>query len=400
MAEDRAREGRIGVQLTDAQRRNWLKLIRSENVGPVTFRSLVNHFGSAAAALDALPELARRGGARAKIRIAADAEIDAELAAADAMGARFVALGEPDYPKYLRAIDGPPPLIAMRGGTDSLLGEGRRAPGFFDARLADRPTAAIVGARNASLAGRKFAGMLAKGAGEAGFIIVSGLARGIDAAAHEAAITTGTIAVLAGGLDRLYPPEHAGLADRIVAGGGAIVSEMPFGWEPRARDFPRRNRLISGMSLGVVVVEAALKSGSLHTARFAGEQGRDVLAVPGSPLDPRAEGCNELIRTGATLISRVDHLLEALNPLVGWEPPETHAEEPEQLATEGQLPDPTETEKARRLILDALSATPTSTDDILRATGVPAATLHLVLLELDLAGRLERHGQGKVGLVY
>lgn len=400
MAEDRAREGRIGVQLTDAQRRNWLKLIRSENVGPVTFRSLVNHFGSAAAALDALPELARRGGARAKIRIAGDAEIDTELAAADSMGARFVALGEPDYPKYLRAIDGPPPLIAMRGGTDTLLGEGRRAPGFFDARLADRPTAAIVGARNASLAGRKFAGMLAKGAGEAGFIIVSGLARGIDAAAHEAAITTGTIAVLAGGLDRLYPPEHAGLADRIVAGGGAIVSEMPFGWEPRARDFPRRNRLISGMSLGVVVVEAALKSGSLHTARFAGEQGRDVLAVPGSPLDPRAEGCNELIRSGATLISRVDHLLEALNPLVGWEPPETHAEEPEQFVTEGHLPDPTETEKARRLILDALSATPTSTDDILRATGVPAATLHLVLLELDLAGRLERHGQGKVGLVY
>lgn len=400
MAEDRAREGRIGVQLTDAQRRNWLKLIRSENVGPVTFRALVNHFGSAAAALDALPELARRGGARAKIRIAGDTEIEAELAASAASGARFVALGEPDYPKYLRAIDGPPPLIAMRGGMDPLLGEGSRAPGFFDTRLAERPTAAIVGARNASLAGRKFAGMLAKGAGEAGFIIVSGLARGIDAAAHEAALATGTIAVLAGGLDRLYPPEHAGLADRIVAGGGAVVSEMPFGWEPRARDFPRRNRLISGMSLGVVVVEAALKSGSLHTARFAGEQGRDVLAVPGSPLDPRAEGCNELIRSGATLISRVDHLLEALNPLVGWEPPETHAEEPEQFTTEGQLPDPSETDKARRLILDALSATPTSTDDILRATGVPAATLHLVLLELDLAGRLERHGHGKVGLVY
>jgi DNA processing protein len=400
MSEDRAREGRIGVTLTQAQRRNWLKLIRSENVGPVTFRSLVNHFGSAAQALDALPELARRGGARARIRIAGDAEVDAELAAAEAIGARFVALGEPDYPKYLRAIDGPPPLVAIRGGADPLLANGRLAPGFFDARLADRPTCAIVGARNASIAGRKFAGILARGAGEAGFIIVSGLARGIDAAAHEAALATGTIAVLAGGLDRLYPPEHAGLADAIVAGGGALLSEVPFGWEPRARDFPRRNRLISGISLGVVVVEAALKSGSLHTARFAGEQGRDVLAVPGSPLDPRAEGCNDLIRSGATLIARVDHLLETLNPLVGWEPPAQEAEEPGQWTTEGQLPDASATEKARRLILDALSATPTSTDEILRVTGVPAATLHLVLLELDLAGRLERHGHGKVGLVY
>jgi DNA processing protein len=390
----------IGIALTDAQRRNWLKLIRSENVGPITFRALVNHFGSALAALDALPELARRGGARGRIRIAEDTEIDRELAAAESMGARFVALGEPDYPKYLRAVEGPPPMLAMRGGTNPLLGIGNRAPGLFDTGLGERATVAIVGSRNASLAGRKFAGMLARGAGEAGFLIVSGLARGIDGAAHEAALATGTIGVLAGGLDRLYPPEHARLVEDIVANGGAIVTEMPFGWEPRARDFPRRNRLISGMSLGTVVVEAALKSGSLHTARFAADQGREVFAVPGSPLDPRAEGCNDLIRMGATLIAKVDHLLEALNPLVGWRPPEPETlEEPTHHEIGPAMLDATETEKARHSILTALSATPTATDDIIRATGVRPALVQLVLLELDLAGRLERHGQGKVGLV-
>jgi DNA processing protein len=399
MSEERPREGAIGVKLTDEQRRNWLKLIRSENVGPVTFRSLVNHFGSAARALEELPELARRGGARGRIRVADDDEIDRELAAASAMGAQFVALGEPDYPKYLRAVEGPPPMLAIRAGDSRLLGTGARAPGLFDRPLGDRPTVAIVGSRNASLSGRKFAGMLARGSGEAGFIVVSGLARGIDGAAHEAALPTGTIGVLAGGLDRLYPPEHAGLVEAIVAAGGAIVTEMPFGWDPRARDFPRRNRLISGMALGVVVVEAALKSGSLHTARFAGDQGREVFAVPGSPLDPRAEGCNELIRTGATLIAKVDHLLEALNPLVGWEPPETAAEETERMGPEPHMPDASETDRARKAILMALSATPTSIDEIIRATGFRPALVQLVLLELDLAGRLERHGRGLVGLV-
>ena len=399
MSESRPREGIIGVRLSDEQRRNWLKLIRSENVGPVTFRALVNHFGSAATALDALPELARRGGAHGRIRIAEDAEIDREMAAAGRIGARFVALGEPDYPKYLRAIEGPPPLLAIRGAGDPLLGVGSRAPGLFDPGLGNRATVAIVGSRNASLAGRKFAGMLARGVGEAGFIVVSGLARGIDGAAHEASLKTGTIGVLAGGLDRLYPPEHAGLVEDIVSNGGAILTEMPFGWEPRARDFPRRNRLISGISLGTVVVEAALKSGSLHTARFAAEQGREVFAVPGSPLDPRAEGCNDLVRTGATLISRIDHLIEALIPLVGWNPAETSAEEPNPPGSDTPMPDATETERARRIILMALSATPTAIDDIIRATGLRAALVQLVLLELDLAGRLERHGQGKVGLV-
>ncbi len=400
MSEGRQREGRFGVQLSDGQRRAWLKLIRSENVGPVSFRALVNHFGSAAAALEALPELARRGGARSRVRVAEDAEIDAELAAAARLGARFVAIGEPGYPIYLRSVEGPPPILAVRGGQDPLLGAGKRAPGLFDAGYGERPTVAIVGSRNASLAGRKFAAMLAQGAGEEGFVVVSGMARGIDGAAHEASLATGTTGVLAGGLDRLYPPEHAALAEAIVAAGGALMTEMPFGWEPRARDFPRRNRLISGMALAVVVVEAAARSGSLHTARFAADQGREVLAVPGSPLDPRAEGCNDLIRGGASLISRVDHLIEALAPLVGAPPAGPEAYEPTQDLPGGDMPDASEAGTARRLILEALSATPTAIDDIIRATGQRPAVVQLVLLELDLAGRLERHGQGKVGLVY
>ncbi|MDR3497064.1 MAG: DNA-processing protein DprA [Ancalomicrobiaceae bacterium] len=395
MSEDRPLPGAAGLALSEAQRRAWLRLIRSENVGPVTFRALVNHFGSADRALDALPELARRGGARSRIRIAGNDEIDRELEAAHRLGARFVALGEPGYPRYLRAIEGPPPLLAVQGGVGRL-GLGSRPPGLFDPGLFDRPTVAIVGARNASLAGRKFAGILASGAGEAGYVVVSGLARGIDAAAHQAAVSTGTIGVLAGGLDKLYPPEHAGLAADIVAKAGALVSEMPFGWEPRARDFPRRNRLISGMALGVVVVEAAARSGSLHTARFAAEQGRDVFAVPGSPLDPRAEGCNELIRSGATLIASPEHLIEALKPMAEWEPPDASASEPSYEPDDDGARD---MDRARTLVGEALGFTPTPIDDIIRATGLRPAVVQLILLELDLAGRLERHGSGLVGLV-
>ncbi|MCE1236717.1 MAG: DNA-processing protein DprA [Hyphomicrobiales bacterium] len=366
--------------MTEASRLAWLRLIRSDNVGPVTFRQLVNHFGSAAAALEALPELARRGGARARIRIAGEAEVEREAATAAACGARFVAMGEPDYPNRLLAVEGPPPLLAVKGGSGVLR----------------RPAVAIVGARNASLAGRKMAAILAEGLGRAAFVIVSGLARGIDAAAHEASLDTGTIAVFAGGLDRLYPPENAGLADRIVATGGALVSEMPFGWEPRARDFPRRNRLISGISLGVVVVEAALRSGSLHTARFAGEQGREVFAVPGSPLDPRAEGANDLIREGATLVTRADHVIEALAPIVGrrFEPPTASEAGDDDLDRPMDVP-----ESARRRVVEALGPTPVGVDEILRATGVRPGELHLILMELALAGRLERHAGARVSLI-
>ncbi len=279
------RSGSEGVRLTEEQRLDWLRLIRSDNVGPRTFRALINHYGGARAALKAVPDLARRGGA-ATARIYPRGDAERELKAAAGLGVSLIALGEPDYPARLKMIDDAPPLIAVRGQRDAFA----------------RSWVAIVGARNASAAGVKFAERLARDLGEAGFGVVSGLARGIDAAAHRATLMTGTIAVLAGGHDRIYPAEHAGLLDGILATGGAI-SEMPLGWEPRARDFPRRNRLISGVALGVVVIEAARRSGSLITSRLALEQGREVFAVPGSPLDPRCEGSNGLLKQGATLVT-------------------------------------------------------------------------------------------------
>ena len=261
-----------GVKLTDEQRIDWLRLIRSDNVGPRTFRILINHYGGARAALAAVPDLARRGGASRPARIFPREDAERELAAARASGIEFLALGEPDYPLRLQMTDDSPPLLAVRGKQNVLA----------------LPLVAIVGSRNASAAGMKFAERLARDLGAAGLGIVSGLARGIDAAAHRASAATGTVAVLAGGHDRVYPAEHEELLGSLLSE-GAAVSEMPLGWEPRAHDFPRRNRLISGLSAGVVIVEAAKRSGSLITARLAGEQGREVFAVPGSPLDPRAK---------------------------------------------------------------------------------------------------------------
>lgn len=380
MSENRRGEARAGIRLDDEQRLAWLRLIRSENVGPVTFRALINRYGSAERALEALPDLARRGGARAGVRIASRRDAEREMEAAAAHGARFVALGEAGYPANLRALEGPPPLIAVRGGEGVFL----------------RPMVAVVGARNASIAGRKMAGWIAREAGQAGYVVVSGLARGIDAAAHEAAVETGTIAVMAGGLDKLYPPENAGLMDRIIDTGGAVISEMPFGWDPRARDFPRRNRIVSGLSLAVVLVEAAARSGSLHTARFALEQGREVLAVPGSPLDPRSEGANRLIREGATLIAHPSDVIEALAALVGREPSALEADEPD-AGADFLAAEPGDDERQR--VLEALGPTPVAADEIIRLAGVGAASLQLLLLELELAGRLERHRNGKVSLV-
>jgi DNA processing protein len=259
------------VGLSDEQRIDWLRLIRSPNIGPRTFRSLANHFGGARAAIEALPALARRGGASGATRICSRANAEREIAAAEKLGVTLVALGEPDYPLRLQMIDDAPPLLAIRGHSQALT----------------LPMVAVVGSRNASGAGMKFTQRIARELAEAGFAVVSGLARGIDAAAHGASLATGTVAVLAGGHDRVYPAEHTGLLDAILPAGAAL-SEMPLGWEPRAHDFPRRNRLISGLSLGVVIVEAAKRSGSLFTARLALEQGREVFAVPG-PLDPRAE---------------------------------------------------------------------------------------------------------------
>jgi DNA processing protein len=295
--------------LTDEQRLDWLRLIRSDHVGPRTFRALVNHYGGA---LAALPGLARRGGASGPARIPTHDDAERELKAAKSLGIRLLALGEPDYPPRLAMIDDAPPLLAARGKLAALA----------------LPMVAMVGARNASAAGIRFAERLARELGQAGVAVVSGLARGIDAGAHRASLATGTIAVLAGGHDRIYPPEHAELVDALIAD-GAVVSEMPLGHEPRARDFPRRNRLISGLAVGVVVVEAAARSGSLITARLAAEQGREVFAVPGSPLDPRAAGSNGLLKQGATLVTEAADVIDVLRPILGQPAAPASAEEPE-----------------------------------------------------------------------
>ncbi len=368
-----------GIRLDDEQRLAWLRLIRSENIGPVTFRELINHFGSGLAAIEAVPALAERGGRRLRLCSVEDAERERDGLAR--LGGQLVAMGESDYPPSLRHIADAPPLIAVRG----------------DAACLGRPTVAIVGSRNASVAGRKFAAQIAAGLGNADYAVASGLARGIDAAAHAASIDTGTIAVLAGGLDQLYPPENIDLAERIVAAGGAHLSEMPFGWTPRARDFPRRNRIISGISLGVVVIEAANRSGSLITARRAADQGRLVFAVPGSPLDPRAAGSNRLIKDGATMVTELDDILAELGPMLDRRDPGLPgiAED-----TPDHAPESTDVDDSdRATILSALGPTPVEIDEIIRFTGARPAVVHLVLLELALAGRLERHGGQRVSLV-
>ena len=367
------------AKLTEEQRLDWLRLIRTDNIGPRTFRDLVNHYGGARAALAALPALARRGGASGPARICSLEDAQAELKAARAHGVEFVALGEPDFPPRLRMIDDCPPLLAVRGELATLM----------------RPLVAIVGSRNASAAGVKFAQALARDLGAAGFAIISGLARGIDAAAHRASLATGTIAVLAGGHEKIYPAEHVDLLEQILSE-GAAVSEMPLAWEPRARDFPRRNRLISGLSVGVVIVEAARRSGSLITARLAGEQGREVFAVPGSPLDPRSEGTNGLLKQGATLVTEAADVITVLEPILG-RGIDLSVEEPEP-NTPGPLDaEPAEDERAR--ITGLLGPTPVSIDDLVRLSRASPAIVRTVLLELEIAGRLERHGGSLVSLL-
>ena len=397
-----------GIVLSDRQRLDWLRLIRSESIGPRSFRTLMNRCGGAAAALDALPDLARQAG-RA-IRICPAGEAEREFEGLSRLGGRFIALGEAGYPVPLQAIDSAPPLLAVLGRGDIL----------------QRPGVAMVGSRNASAAGMKFTARLARELGEADFSVVSGLARGIDTAAHEASLETGTVAVLAGGLDEIYPPQNIPLARRILER-GALISEMPLGWVARARDFPRRNRLVSGLSLGTVVVEAARRSGSLITARFANEQGRLVFAVPGSPLDPRAEGGNHLIREGATLCAEAAHVIEALQPLrqreldlsfpvqamrevIGEPASEAMWDEldlPEIMPAPGYArhedgfePEPPSSLQAKgapdsgRLVLDLLGPTPIGLDDLVRASGLAAREIGHILVELELSGPIRRHPGG------
>jgi DNA processing protein len=373
--------GRTGIEMSSRQRVNWLRLWRSDNVGPVTFRQLINHFGSAEAAIEGLPDLAKRGGAAKMPKVPPVALIEDELSAIEKIGARIVGIGEPDFPKYLRLTPDCPPLVCYKGN-----------PAVFQL-----PGLSVVGARNASLAGIKFAGKLAGEIGAEGYSIVSGLARGIDTAAHKASLRTGTIAVMAGGLSHPYPPENIDLFHSISDNGGAVITEMPYGWEPRAKDFPRRNRIIAALGLGLLVVEAAQRSGSLISARLANELGRIVFAVPGSPLDPRCEGTNNLLKNGATLVTDARDLLDGLRPISGVGIVQIqNLREP----IPDEMSECTPSDDHRRHIVEAMGPTPVAIDEIIAYTGLSAAQVYFILLELDIAGRLQRHSGGAVSLVF
>jgi DNA processing protein len=362
--------------LSEGERRAWLRLARTQNVGPATFAQLIARFGSATASLAELPRLSRRGGGE-PLKAYSDADARAEIEKLLDMGGRLIASVEPEFPKGLAALDPPPPVISVLGHVAQF----------------GREMVAVVGARNASALGRKLAGTLARDLGAAGFVVVSGLARGIDTSAHEASLASGTCAVIAGGIDVIYPPENADLYERIRAQ-GTIVSEMPLGQTPQARHFPRRNRLISGLSRGVIIVEAAEGSGSLITANYALEQNREIFAVPGSPLDPRAKGTNRLIREGATLIETVDDAIAVLRPILGndFREPDHRAD---RAPADGAMLD-AEADRIRRLIEEALGPAPVEIDELIRLTRAPTSAVLTVLLELDLAGRLARHSGNRV----
>jgi DNA processing protein len=428
-----------GKRLSDRELFDWVQLSRSENVGPRTFSMLLQRYGSAASALKALPAIAARNASGRVLRLAAAEDIEAEFESAAKFNARFIARCEPDYPWLLREIDSAPPVIAIRGNM----------------AVFARSSVALIGSRNASAAGLAFTERLARGLAEAGYAVVSGLARGIDARAHRATIESGTIAVLAGGHDKIYPADHERLLEQILET-GAAVSEMPFGWEARGRDFPRRNRIVSGLSLGVIVVEAAKNSGSLITARFASEQGREVFAVPGSPLDPRAEGTNHLLREGVPICTCVEDVLESLarlrsglrqGDLFSEPDPKDSADEPlwdeldlgdgtaapqaptqssfglppasYEIETWQAVGQPSEYERdssdfpkremasgpasserdSSERVLSLLGPSPISIDELVRAAEMPVQAIRTILLTLEMEGRLERHGGNLVSLI-
>ncbi|GAB5038410.1 DNA-processing protein DprA [Bartonella henselae] len=383
-----------GILLTDRQRLNWLRLLRSENIGAVSFRNLIDHYKTAENALAALPELSRKGGLATSIRIATLEDAEKEMQEAEKLGIRFVGIGEPDYPTFLKVTEASPPLIAIKGNVS----------------VFEKASVGIVGSRNASAAGKKLAAQFAHFLGNADFTIISGLARGIDSIAHQASLQTGTVAVMAGGIDHIYPPENKKLHEDIIANGGAIISEMPIGWKPRAIDFPRRNRIIAGLSLGLLVVEAALQSGSLITARQAAEMGRLTFAIPGSPLDPRSVGTNNLLKDGALLTTHPSDIIETLTPLIPT--PTNHQlnffEELPSLQLEKDCFNSSDEktnitsfvgdERERRAVLSALSTTPIDLDTLSTNSGVSLSNLYLLLVELELAGKLIRHSGGYVSL--
>lgn len=379
------------AELSDAERLACLRLIRSENVGPVTFRELINHFGGAQNALDALPELSRRGGFGRAVRICPSGEAEQELDSARRCGAIPLFTIEPGYPAVLARIDAPPPMLYVKGRLD----------------LLSRPAVAIVGSRQCSAAGVQLAQSFAHDLGKAGLVVVSGLARGIDRAAHEASLASGTIAVLAGGLDWIYPREHADL-QRTIGEQGCLLTDRPPGFNPREKDFPRRNRFIAGLAYGVIIVEAALRSGTLTTARYANDLGREVFAVPGHPLDPRAEGTNRLIKQGATLVTGADDVIEVLQPIIGQHAFREPLDETDFAAPVRTIVQPVSPPRGSLrtsngaeemdAVLAALSPAPIAVDAIARGTGLTIQCVQIALLELDLAGRIERHGLSLVSL--
>lgn len=370
------------MNLTENERLAWWRLSRTENIGPITFFRLIERYGTASSALDALPDMAKRGGRKTPFVAFDDNRAKQELSALSKIGARVIAACEDDYPASLREIDDAPPLLTVLG----------------DVKILSRPAIGIVGARNASLSGRKMAQMIARDLGAAGYSVISGLARGIDTAAHEGSLPYGTVAVVAGGVDNIYPPENAPLYKEILARGGAIVSEHPAGLEPIAAHFPRRNRIISGLTSGTLVVEATLKSGSLITARFAGEQGRDVFAVPGSPLDPRAAGPNQLIRDGAVLI---ENAAQIMSHVTLFKSGKNLAESNGNAFAADPAPvDQVTREQIRQTIYDNLSPTPVLVDEVVRACHLSTHMVQTVLLEMELAGHVQRLPGNRIALIF
>lgn len=367
-------------EVSAEERLDRLRLCRTESIGPITFHAFLRRFGSARAALEALPRLKRRGERAPFVTALPREEAERELSSLARAGGRLICWGEASYPPALAEIEDAPPVLSL----------------FGELSLLQRPMVAIVGARNASAQGCRIARTLASELSAAGVAVVSGLARGIDSAAHWGALEGGTAAVQAGGVDIVYPQENRALYEAIRKG-GAVAAELSFGTQPQARHFPRRNRIISGMALGVVVIEAAAHSGSLITARYALEQGREVFAVPGSPLDPRSRGANDLLRKGAGLVEKADDVLDALAPFGERKRPPRQ----EGALTEGPPvapPAPAAAEGAVALILELLGPSPVAVDELVRQSGMSASFVASLLLELELSGKAERHPGNLVSL--
>ncbi|MCH2037923.1 MAG: DNA-processing protein DprA [Rickettsiales bacterium] len=370
--------------LTDQERMAWLRLIRSENVGVRTFHDMLKLYGSPERALEAIPDLAYKGGRKRPITVASHEQAEQELARCKQEGARIIAYPEPYYPKLLREIASPPPVLTVKG----------------DPSILNKKTIAMVGARNASVNGCRFAQHIASQLSEAGFIVVSGLARGIDRFAHRGSVEHGTIGVIAGGIDHVYPKENQDLYDAIP-NKGAIVAELPIGAVPVGRNFPQRNRIISGMSLGTLVVEASERSGSLITARYALEQNRDIFAVPGSPFDQRCRGTNQLIKNGAIMVETVEdiiHSVQHFDPLISHDG--VFEAGADYTKSSQRKTDDVVFETIRKEVINTLSSTPVGVDELVMHTGLAVEQIITVLVELELAGRLERHPGNRVSMVF